>query len=54
MTAKTQINIKGQGKIPLSQPKKIQVDRSHKPGREAGESRGEGAALRGNKFKGIF
>ncbi len=54
MTAKTHITIKGQGKIPLSQPKKIKVDTSHKPGNSAGESRGKGAALRGNKFKGIF
>ncbi len=54
MKAKTQITIKGQGKIPLSQPKKVKVDTSHKPGRDAGKSRGGGAALRGTGFKGIF
>ena len=48
MKAKTSITIKGQGSIALSQPKKVKVDTAHKPGR------GKGAALRGNKFNGIF
>tara|TARA_R100001377_G_scaffold79501_1_gene57819 strand:- start:1600 stop:1764 length:165 start_codon:yes stop_codon:yes gene_type:complete len=54
MTAKTSLNIKGQGSIPLSQPKKVKVDAPHKPGYGKGKSRGKGAALRGNKFNGIF
>jgi len=54
MKAKTSITIKGQGSIALSQPKKVKVDQSHKPGYGKGKSRGKGAALRGNKFNGIF
>ena len=38
MKAKTSITIKGQGTIPLSQPKKVKVDQSHKPGYGKGES----------------
>jgi|TARA_R110000824_G_C14939379_1_gene649618 hypothetical protein len=54
MKAKTSITIKGQGSIALSQPKKVKVDTAHKPGYGKGVSRGKGAALRGNKFNGIF
>ena len=54
MKAKTSISIKGQGSIPLSQPKKVTVEPLHKPGYGKGKSRGKGAALRGNKFSGVF
>tara|TARA_B100000768_G_scaffold177345_2_gene191386 strand:- start:2520 stop:2684 length:165 start_codon:yes stop_codon:yes gene_type:complete len=54
MKAKTSITIKGQGSIPLSQPKKVKVDTAHKPGYGKGQSRGKGAALRGTKFNGVF
>ena len=54
MKAKTSITIKGQGSIALSQPQKVKVDTAHKPGYGKGKSRGNGAALRGNNFSGVF
>jgi hypothetical protein len=53
MKAKTSLKIKGQGSIPLSQPKKVKVE-AIKPGYGKGKSRGKGAALRGNNFSGIY
>ena len=40
MKAKTSLKIKGQGSIPLSQPKKVKVE-PFKPGSGKGKSRGK-------------
>ena len=53
MKAKTSLKIKGQGSIPLSQPKKVKVE-PFKPGSGKGKGRGKGAALRGNNFSGVY
>ena len=53
MKVKTSLNIKGQGSIQLSQPKKVKVE-PFKPGSGKGKSRGKGAALRGNNFSGVY
>ena len=54
MKAKTSITIKGQGNIPLTQPKKVTVGPKHQPGYGKGKARVGGAALRGTKFNGVF
>jgi|TARA_R110002124_G_scaffold102072_1_gene250036 hypothetical protein len=53
MKVDTSVKIKGQGSIPMSQPKDVKVE-PRKPGFGKGKSRGKGAALRGNKFNGIY
>jgi hypothetical protein len=47
------VEIKGQGNVPLKQVQEIPNPSGPKPF-GAGESRGGGIALRGKKFQGIF